>query len=177
MVQQVLIQTIISDIDEAKFAAMREELLKLFLANGATKIKMYNSDKIDIVTKGFNSLKPLSTTSCNKINYIYTQEDLDLSLRFYSMLDSTHPKRKRYEDEIKSGADCIRKMRTLDKRDSSIIESVVDFVFNDDFWVGVVFSPNAIRKNFDKLAARISTRPSSLQQRESNRFLEAFNEG
>jgi hypothetical protein len=47
-------------------------------------------------------------------------------------------------------------MNRRDKRSWEDIRNVIDFIFNDAFWAKVIQSPESLRKNFDKILAKMT---------------------
>ena len=56
--------------------------------------------------------------------------------------------------DIRSWADDIRKMRTIDKRNPDQILGAILFSQQDNFWQSVILSAAKVRKHFDKLLAQ-----------------------
>ena len=51
----------------------------------------------------------------------------------------------------------IDRIMRIDGRSAERIRAIIDFSQRDTFWAGVILSPHSLRKNFDKIALKIST--------------------
>jgi len=62
----------------------------------------------------------------------------------------------------------IRVMRSADHLKASEIQKVFRWANRDPFWKGVVLSPFSLRKNWDKIIARMGTKPDSADNDKSD---------
>ena len=81
-----------------------------------------------------------------------TQEDIDLAILLESKIRERMPNIQ--DPNISHWSEDIRKMRTIDKRNSNEILGAILFSQQDDFWQSVILSAAKVRKHFDKLLAQ-----------------------
>jgi DNA-binding MarR family transcriptional regulator len=121
-----------------------------------TNIESTDNHKTDISYVG--SEPPTSEIPLSKEN----QEDKktlpidawDAANNLWSHIYKLFPKHK--PPKMDQWAKHFDIMNRRDNRSWEDIRKVIDFAFEDNFWVGVIDGPGSLRKNFDKMLAKMT---------------------
>lgn len=113
-----------------------------------------------------------SKKSIKKSN-IYTTSDFapdtvefQLALQLRDGILRNYPKAKVPDNkDIQKWITTIDRMIRLDNRTPEEISSVIDFALQDSFWRQNILSADALRRQFDKLAAKMGSRQNTEQDR------------
>ena len=79
----------------------------------------------------------------------YTDRHLEIAERMDQAIKRLTGSSK--QTNLESWAETIRKIDEIDKRDLHLVCNVFAFAINDQFWQKNIHSPEALRKQFDKL--------------------------
>jgi hypothetical protein len=85
-----------------------------------------------------------------------SQDARDLARYLLEQIRKTKPDVK--APNLESWATVMDRILRIDKRDPPLVRAVIGKLPTHDFWSGVVMSPNALRKNFDRIEIAVSGR-------------------
>lgn len=111
------------------------------------------SKEIHLVSEEYN-VAPPHTPSYEEESRQIDQNALDLAQDLLNHVKAVRPKLK--DPKINQWARTLSLMVSRDKRSWDEIKEVIRYVFEDDaFWVNVIQSAEGLRKNFDKIMAKM----------------------
>lgn len=112
-----------------------------------------------------NNHKPINNTPSDevvpeskKMAVIVNEDDLRLARFFYQKVLIVQPKAK--EPNFDKWANTIRLIREQDSRTHKQIQDVFLWANKDPFWKANIMSPEALRKQLDKLEVQMQNRPT-----------------
>jgi len=91
----------------------------------------------------------------------------DTTNRLWSLIQKNFPKYK--PPKLNDWAKEIDLINRRDKRSWEDIEKVIEYAFEDAFWVKVIQAPASLRRNFDRIMAKMTPVDNSGERTETNR--------
>lgn len=83
------------------------------------------------------------------------QEAKEIAQKLLDKIKSIHPKFK--QPKIEKWSEEIEKINRIDGHSWKEITQLIDWIFEDAFWVTVIQSPDGLRRNWDKIMMQVTT--------------------
>ncbi|WP_373786845.1 replication protein [Jeotgalibaca porci] len=112
--------------------------------------KMDTQVRLGKVRLGKDSKK----NSCKSPTYNADNLNYKAAVYFWKKIQDVFPKAKK--PNLQNWANDVRLMHEQDKRSYDEIKAVIDWVNQDDFWVGNILSPKKLRKQYDALTIQMT---------------------
>lgn len=109
-------------------------------------------------------------SSSKKEARVFVKGDLEMTIAgyIYTKIKEINPNFKDPKNFQKWCKDVDGILR-IDKRDSKEVKEVIDWIYNDIFWQGVILSPDNLRDKYDKIRMKMIAEESQrARQRERN---------
>jgi hypothetical protein len=129
-------------------------------------IKHFERAEVSIPVKKKNKRQPQQK---------YSELDMALAIRIKDGVYNVSGNMMR-KPNMTSWANAIRVMRTADHIKCSDIENVFNWANTDIFWKTVVLSPLSLRRNWDKIVARMGNNTVDKEQERSDKNMEYIEE-
>ncbi|WP_052039319.1 hypothetical protein [Latilactobacillus sakei] len=98
--------------------------------------------------------KDSKKNSCKSPTYNADNLNYKAAVYFWEKIQDVFPKAKK--PNLQNWANDVRLMHEQDKRSYDEIKAVIDWVNQDDFWVGNILSPKKLRKQYDALTIQMT---------------------
>ncbi len=109
------------------------------------------------------NIKSINSNATDKsLSKNVANEALEIAMALRTMVLENYPHLERSTDAKKWATD-IDKIHRLDKYDWKIIEGVMKWSQDDDFWSQQIRSGGNLRKHFDTMLVRIKSEPKAVE--------------